>query len=157
MTIRMLFVAASGLLLASCAGGRLVIDERHLPGVILVPLANQIRVSVDEGTIVVNREPLRVKVRESDGKFEPVEVTLKLDTPELEFAPESMTEDPLKWEPRKGSRPLGRTTCRFGDSGRDTLICTFTPVARRQSYAYTLRLRNTRTGEILVSDPSMDI
>ena len=154
MNARTLIAVASATLLTACAAGNLVLNERYFPRLVLVPLASKVNVSVDEGTIVVNREPFKVKAVGTP----PAEVTIifKLTEPGWEFAPTEMSPNPLKWVPIKKSQALDTTTCVFGNDGVDKteLSCKFTPKGTNQFYSYTLRLKNP-SGEFKESDPSM--
>ena len=158
MNARTLIAVVCTSVLTACAGGSLVLNERYFPsGIVLVPLARNVKVTVEDGVIVVNREPLKVNATENhDGTFEPVTVTFKLDTSGFVFAPTAMSPDPLRWGALKGFDKFGTTRCTFGgsDQGDKTeLNCTFTPIKKKQANSYVLRVYDGTT--YLESDPSM--
>jgi hypothetical protein len=164
MNARTLIAATSTALLTACAaGGQLFLNERYfMQGIIVQPLDTKINVTVEEATVIVSREPFKVKRKEigQTQTYEPITVTFKLGTSGFEFAPMEMSPDPLKWVAIKSSQPLGATTCVYGNSGADKteLDCTFTPLGprdKKQYHSYTLRLKDLSTGQFIVSDPSM--
>ncbi len=105
-----------------------MINERYFPsGIVLVPLDRKVKVSVDEGTIVVNREPLKVKAVDSG----PAEVTVifKLTTARLRCSRRRRCPRSAQMGTLKKSQAFGTTTCVFGNDGADKteLSCKFTP------------------------------
>jgi hypothetical protein len=161
MNARTLIAVVCTTVLTACAGGSLVINERYFPsGIVLVPLDRKVKVTVEDGVIVVSREPLKVNAHEnSNGTFDQVTVTFKLDTAGYTFAPTQMSPDPLKWGtllPPKASPLFGSTTCTFGGNEQTDMTelnCTFTPSQKEQLNTYVLRVYDGKT--YIASDPSM--
>src|SRR5436190_23037678 len=105
MNARGLIAVACITVLTACAGGKFVINERYFPnGVVFVAADRKVKVTVEDGVIVVSREPLKVNAHENaNGTFDPVTVTFNLHTTNYTFAPTQMSPDPLKWGALKGS------------------------------------------------------
>ena len=159
MNARTLIAVVCTTVLAACAGGKFVVNERYFPnGVMLVPLARNVKVTVEGGVIVVSREPLKVNAHENpNGTFDQVTVTFKLETEPYTFAPTQMSPDPLKWGTLKGSPLFGTTTCTFGGAQQTDMTelnCTFTPSQKKQLNTYVLRVYDGMSTYI-ASDPSM--
>jgi hypothetical protein len=159
MNARTLIAVVCTTVLAACAGGTFVVNERFFPGgVTFIPLDAKANVMLQDDTIVVNREPFKVRATKLEGRWQEITLTFKLvgHATGYEFAPFEGT-NPLKWAsiPNKTYDPLGDTTCTLiGD--RSEMACRFTPKGNDLYYAYTLRVKKPDGGYIL-SDPSMMI
>jgi hypothetical protein len=161
MNARTLIAVVCTSVLTACAGGSLVLNERYFPrGIVLVPLDRKVKISVDDGVIVVSREPLKVKAQENpNGTFKLVTVTFTLDTAGYVFAPTEMSPNPLHWgtlPPPKDSPLFGNTVCKFGgvdQSDKTELNCDFTPSKKNQINSYVLRVYDGTN--YIQSDPSM--
>jgi len=151
MNARTLIAVACVAVLSACAAGSFVVNEKYFPSGVIVVLADRkINVTIDDGAIIVNREPL--KLNASAG--ETVTVTFKMQTQGFILQPLEMTPDPLIWVALKGSDKFGTTTCTSG-SDRTELSCSFRVTQRRQANAYTLRVCDSNGMNCFQSDPSM--
>jgi hypothetical protein len=156
MNARTLLAVGCAVALSACAGGSLVINERYFPnGVVLLPLDAKTNVNLQDDTIVVNREPFKVRAVQFEGRWQPMTITFKLvgQTQGYEFAPFD-PPNPLKWTkiPDKPYQAIDRTDCTLSGD-KSEMSCTFTPKGNGLFYAYTLRIKKP-DGSFVSSDPS---
>ena len=164
MTKGVLIALAAAVALTGCTNGRLVLQGSESNGsrIIARPLATNPVVHVDgtgaDAILVVDQEPIRIKVKEHpphSGTFLPVTILFELATAGYKFAPESLTNNPLKIVSAKGSTLPGPAVCQFPNADETKLSCTYTPLTKnRVFFSYTLRVKDS-SGAFVSSDPTV--
>lgn len=168
MTKSIWVVVATVLALTGCSKGRLVIESDWLTRLFASkpkPTYPLVYVDATDGgspIVIVDQEPLRIRVKKNGSAFQPVLIQFSLETSGYVFAP-ALSTNPLNLSAvaTKGtsSSSVPPVSCGFGGpQGTDAtqMNCSYTPTVLPAYYSYTIRVQDTANpNNYYTSDPTV--
>src|SRR5271154_2195475 len=144
------FVVATAFVLTACTNGRLVIESNWLNRVFArKPTSVNPLVYVDVPTagsppvVVVDQEPIRIRVKPDDGGVQKVVILFSLETTGYIFVIADAS-NPLNLKPAKGAAyaiPAAKCNLLSGDSTQ--MLCNYVPLLQQARYTYTIQVQDT--------------
>ena len=140
------------LLLSACAGGKIAPETHggYIGFFVKHPNPNLPNIVVeDDSYLILDQEPIHIKLKQNNNPV--IVFRLELGTPYV-FA-----DNPIKITAVGSSPPLTGLDCPVQGSGtgQQVLVCTYDDPTMKGKYTYTLRVKNSGTGKVLTSDPTI--